>query len=235
MNQNSEINRVRNEYHLREIRLAKDDRYSIFNISALFALQQRERALLQLLKKHGIFSLTDKKILEVGCGSGGVLAQLINYGAASSNLVGIDLLSNRLKEAKHSIGGLGLSNADSRYLPFDQEQFDLVLQFTAFSSILDAQIKMELASEMLRVLKPDGLIIWFDFWLNPINNQTKGIRIPEIIRLFPGCDYDFIKVILAPPIARKLVPISWTLSCALEGVQLLNTHYLGVIRKNQGA
>jgi hypothetical protein len=38
-------------------------------------------------------------------------------------------------------------------------------------------------------------------------------------------------VTLAPPIARRLVPLSWMAAMALEKLSMLNTHYLGIIRK----
>jgi hypothetical protein len=83
---------------------------------------------------------------------------------------------------------------------------------------------------MLRVLRPSGLILWYDFWLNPVNPQTRGIRPAEIKRLFPNCRYEFHRITLAPPIARRLVPISWGLCLFLEGLKIFNSHYLVAIR-----
>jgi len=125
-----------------------------------------------------------------------------------------------------------LSNADGQRLPYLPEIFDLVVQFTAFSSILDPQLKQNMAAEMLRVLKPRGALIWYDFWWNPTNIQTKGIRFKEIRTLFPGCSLIIRRITLAPPIARKVVPISLSFAQALESFRILNSHYLVLIRKN---
>jgi hypothetical protein len=38
-------------------------------------------------------------------------------------------------------------------------------------------------------------------------------------------------VTLAPPIGRRSVPVSWIGSLLLEKLTVLNTHYLGLIRK----
>jgi hypothetical protein len=38
-------------------------------------------------------------------------------------------------------------------------------------------------------------------------------------------------VTLAPPLARRLVPLTWIGALALEGLRFLNTHYIGVFRK----
>jgi hypothetical protein len=39
------------------------------------------------------------------------------------------------------------------------------------------------------------------------------------------------RITLAPPLAARLVPVSWITALLLEKVRILNTHYLGVIRK----
>jgi hypothetical protein len=48
--------------------------------------------------------------------------------------------------------------------------------------------------------------------------------------LFPNCTYEFHKITLAPPLARRIVPISWILALLLEKLKIFNTHYLVAIR-----
>jgi hypothetical protein len=103
------------------------------------------------------------------------------------------------------------------------------MQYTALSSILDEAVRGNIALEMRRVLKPGGMILWYDFWVNPINPQTHGIRLAEIRRLFPDCVFEFHKITLAPPLARRLVPLSWGLALFLEGLRIFNTHFLVII------
>jgi ubiquinone/menaquinone biosynthesis C-methylase UbiE len=227
-----DLTRLRGEYARR--RAAPSDRYSAFNPAQLYALQQRQRALTALLRRHGIVSLAGKRILEVGCGDGGVLIEYLAYGAALPTLIGIDLLEDRLRDAQRRIPAFRLACADGQALPFPTASFDIVLQYTAFSSILDDRIKSDMASEMRRLLKPTGHIIWYDFWLNPTNPQTRGIRQPEIRQLFPDCAIAFSRVTLAPPIARRLVPVSWIAAAALERLALLNTHFLALIAPRAG-
>ena len=62
--------------------------------------------------------------------------------------------------------------------------------------------KHRIAAEMCRVLRPGGLILWYDFWINPLNPQTRGVRPVEIRAMFPGCEYRFKRITLASPIAR---------------------------------
>jgi len=87
---------------------------------------------------------------------------------------------------------------------------------------------------MLRVLKPDGLIVWYDFHVNnPKNRDVRGVKKQEIRELFPACQIELRRATLAPPIARTLASYSWLLCYLLERIPLLCTHYLGAIRKAQ--
>ncbi|MBI3162046.1 MAG: class I SAM-dependent methyltransferase [Chloroflexi bacterium] len=230
MSQPDDISRLRAEYEDRKKRFANSDVYSSFNVANLFAIQQRQRDILASLKRAGVTGLADKRILEMGCGGGGVLAEFLTYGARPQNLFGVDILRDRLAAARGRLSGSHFANADGSHLPFHPASFDIVMQFTALSSILDPDLRRDICRDMLRVLRPSGLILWYDFWLNPTNPQTRGIRPAEIKRLFPGCQYEFHKITLAPPIARKLVPVSWILALFLENLKIFNTHYLVAIR-----
>ena len=54
-------------------------------------------------------------------------------------------------------------------------------------------------------MKPDGIILWYDFiYNNPSNPDVKRVSKKEIINLFSGVDnIQFYKVTLAPPIGPK--------------------------------
>jgi ubiquinone/menaquinone biosynthesis C-methylase UbiE len=201
----------------------------MFNVSHLFAVQQRQRAALKILRKMGINSLLDLKLLEIGCGSGKILQEFLNFGMPSRNLYGLDLLMNRLFQAQDQSPLSQWVNADGQVVPFRSGSFDLVTQYTALSSILDPAIRERVAAEMLRILKPGGFIIWYDFWLNPVNSQTHGIRRAESRSMVPNCRLEFQKITLAPPLARRLVPVSWGLAFFLESLRIFNSHYLVVI------
>lgn len=205
--------------------------YSFFSKPYLFSMQQLKKDLISVLLKNGVSNLSGKEILEIGCGSGGVLLDYVTLGADSKALFGIDILHNRLIEARDKVPTAGLACSDAQYLPFPNLTFDITIQYTAFSSILDSSVKQNMALEISRVLRPGGLLIWYDFWLNPTNPQTKGIKLAEIRDLFPGFQISWKKVTLAPPIARKLIPISWIMGQILESTTLLNSHYLVLLRK----
>lgn len=231
MTHSDDISRLRTEYADRARRLAYSDVYSVFNQANLFAVQSRQRAVLAALHAHGLTDLSRLRILEMGCGSGGVLTEYLGFGAAPRNIFGVDLLPLRLGQAHSRLPGSNFYNANGASLPFLPGSFDLVLQYTALSSILDPELRSAICKDMLRVVRPGGILLSYDFWLNPVNKQTRGIRPKEIRELFPNCTCEFHRITLAPPIARSLVPYSWGLGLFLESLKFLNTHYLAVITK----
>lgn len=208
-------------------------RYSHFNPGHLFMVQERERRVLALLKERGFALLESKRILDVGCGRGGWLQDFVKWGARAENCVGVDLLRDRIAEARERCpSAMTFCCASAQRLEFPDASFDLVVASTFFSSILDLELKQQVAGEMLRVLRPSGAILWYDFFVNnPGNPDVRGIGKSEIRRLFAGCNATFRRVTLAPPLARRMAPYSWLVCYFLGQLRVLNTHYLALIRR----
>jgi ubiquinone/menaquinone biosynthesis C-methylase UbiE len=229
----SEIERIKGAYERRKTE-GKGELYSYFNQGNLFIIHQRETALIHSLKQLRLTDLSDRKILDVGCGSGGFLREFVKYGAKPQNLYGIDLLEERIEKARELNPNIHFRCGDASNLPYEDHFFDMVMQFTVFTSILDSGMKQKIASEMLRVLKADGTIIWYDYYVNnPWNPDVKGVNKKEIQELFPNRVLSLKRVTLAPPIARTLIPASTLLCLMLEKIPFLRTHYLGMIRRKQ--
>jgi ubiquinone/menaquinone biosynthesis C-methylase UbiE len=212
-------------------------RYSWFNAGHLFMMQERERWVLASLKQHGIGSLTTKNILEIGCGTGYWLREFIKWGAQPANISGIELLPDLVTKARQLCPeSVRIYCGNAAQLPFADATFDLVLQSTVFTSILDGWMKQQIAAEMLRVAKRGGQILWYDFHLNNRwNRDVRGIRRREIHQLFPGCQIQLRRLTLAPPLVRFLAPYSWMVCHLLGKIPWLCTHYLGVIQKGEDA
>lgn len=225
-----EAQRILAEYARREREIGRDF-YALEKPANLFARQGQARALRDALERAAAFPLAERRILEVGCGRGNWLATLEDLGARRALLAGCDLDAGRLADTRVRFAGADLQVADAARLPWPDASFDLVLQATMFTSILDPEVRVVVAREMRRVLAPGGTIFWYDFrYDNPANRNVRGVRAREIRRLFPGCSVDLARVTLAPPLARRLAPRSWLLALGLEQLGLLNTHYLGTIK-----
>lgn len=226
-----EVARIKDAYERRR-QAVPSDRYSLLNTAHRYMIQMRDNCILDAIKKHLSGSLEDTRILDVGCGSGGELRNIIRYGAMPENLHGIDLLPDRIETALRISPNIDFRCGSAEAIPYPNDMFDIVMQFTVFTSVLDMNMKKKIASEMLRVLKPQGLILWYDYHMdNPKNPDVRGVKKKEIHELFPDCDITLKRITLAPPLTRIIAPYSWLLCYLLEKLKVLNTHYLGVIKK----
>jgi ubiquinone/menaquinone biosynthesis C-methylase UbiE len=208
-------------------------RYSWFNRAHLLGMQEIEAAVLKALWRHGVTSLEDVRLLDVGCGTAVWIREFIKWGAQPQHIYGLDLLDDRILEAGRLCpAGVTLACGSAADLHFENSAFDLVLQSMLFSSVLDSEMRRRIAAEMLRVVKPNGLVLWYDHrYNNPRNADVRRITKEEMYELFPTCDIEFERLTLAPPLARLVAPRSSALYRALGSIPSLRTHYLAVIRK----
>jgi ubiquinone/menaquinone biosynthesis C-methylase UbiE len=185
-----------------------------------------------MLWRHGLADLSKARLLEVGCGDGWWLRKFVEYGADQRNLRGVELLPDRVERARVLSPNIQVTQGDASRLHMPDGSFDIVLQSTVFSSILDPAMRRAVASEMLRVLSPGGLVIWYDMRVdNPGNPDVRGVPRSEVEALFPGCVCRFRRATLAPPLARRLAPASRALCQLLSAFPFLLTHYLAFISK----
>jgi len=226
----AERERIAAYYHQRR-QAGLDRRYSLFEPGSLFRVQRFERDVLAALRRHGMTDLRRLRILDVGCGDGAFLRRLVSWGAETGNLAGVDLLPERVESARGTEPCLDVRQADASALPFPGEQFDLAFQLTVFSSILDPAMRRAVADEMVRVLRPGGAVVSYDFRFARDRQNTRPLRVAELRELFPGFAFDARRVTLVPPLARALARRSWLLCEVLEAIPVLRTHELVVLRK----
>ena len=229
-----EIERIRAEYRRRE-REIPTGFYDLSQPAPGFAYTRLLPVVMEAPGRAGKLPLARRALADVGCGDGMWLGQFVRWGADPAALRGIDLIETRIGAAGGRVPEASLVCGDARSLPWSDASFDVVTQFMVFSSILRASVKRRIADEMLRVLKPDGVILWYDSRRsNPRNPNTRALGAAEIGRLFPECDVRLRSVTLAPPLARRVVPLSRASGVLLESIPLLRTHFFGVIRKYPG-
>src|SRR5258708_27096902 len=97
-----------------------------------------------------------KRVLEIGCNTGygtKILSQIC------SEIVGVDLSVNALQVAAERYAGDNIEylRIDGITLPFEDAAFDLVISFQVIEHISNYETYL---SELKRVLKPDGLVIF---------------------------------------------------------------------------
>lgn len=204
-------------------------RYSLFDPAALAIHQERQRALIRLLARQGWPDLRGARILEVGCGSGGNLLDLLRLGAQAELLTGLELLPERAAAARARLPAAAqIIEGDALAAPIEPASQDIVLQATVFSSLLDDAFQQRLADALWRWLAPGGGLLWYDFVFdNPANRDVRGVPLSRVRQLFPqGRIVEAHRITLAPPLARAACRVSPRLYPLLNALPLLRTHRL---------
>jgi SAM-dependent methyltransferase len=191
-------------------------------------LQEREQAMLELLAAGGLPERAACRVVDVGCGAGSALADLLRLGFAPSHLQGVELIPERHALARKALpDAVQLHLGDATEAPIAAASQDLVLAFTVFSSLLDDGFQQRLADAMWRWLKPGGAALWYDFTVNnPRNRDVRGVPLARIKALFPGALPLARRVTLAPPLARAVCRVHPALYGLFNALPLLRTHRL---------
>lgn len=229
-NDSPEAQSVRERYARRPV---SDPRYSLLNPAALYALQERQRAMLQLFAALGFDDLETLRLLEIGSGDGGNLLDFLRMGFAPEHLSGIELLQERHDAARNRLpAGVALTCADATALALPAAAYDIVFQSTVFSSLLDDSFQQQLANVMWSTVKPGGGVLWYDFTVdNPRNPDVRGVPLARVRQLFPSPRMRVRRVTLAPPLSRTLAKVHPVLCGIANTLPLLRTHVLAWIEK----
>lgn len=217
----------------RYARRRADDLYSVLRPEVWLAMQERQRVLLRMLAHHADRRLEALRVLEIGCGSGSNLQELMRLGFDPANLVGNELLPERVAAARRSLPAVTEVHAgDALQLPFADGSFDIVYQSTVFTSLLDDDFQQRLAQRMWRWVRPGGAVLWYDFVFdNPNNKDVRGVPLSRVRDLFPQGRIDARRVTLAPPISRRAVRLHPLLYPLLNSLPLLRSHVLCWVEK----
>jgi ubiquinone/menaquinone biosynthesis C-methylase UbiE len=166
--------------------------------------------------------LENKRILDIGCGMGGIDILLVEkYGAAE--VIGIDVEKPVLEKAERYVQDAGLTEkisfvlVDPGPLLFEDASFDVVFTKDALLHISDKQM---LFSEIFRILKPGGLFVGGD-WLRGEYDKPS-----EQMKLFFELTYNEFDMVTLRDYEKKLT------DAGLSEIALLNRNewYLDVAK-----
>lgn len=135
-----------------------------------------------------------EKILEVGCGNGRNLQLLSDEGV---KLYGIDISNEGIKKASNRYIGL-FTCGSAKKLPFGDNSFDIVYSVHALEQMVG--IRKEVIDEIYRVLKPGGIYLCFEPFIQIQNkdgilyNIKADYNTGEIPRLLDETGFIFDKI-----------------------------------------
>lgn len=203
-----------------------DDRNDLTQPARHMAHQEKERAFLRLLGRWSRAQRQSMRVLEIGCGYGDNLLQFIRWGFSPENLVGNELLEDRSEAARQLLPAkTQILRGDACELDLEEQSFDIVLQSTVFTSILNDDFQRRLASRMWSLVAPGGGVLWYDFaYNNPKNQDVRGVSSSRIKQLFPDATGTTQRITLAPPLARFVTKIHPSLYGTLNTIPFLRSH-----------
>jgi|GEM_PF-450464 len=178
------------------------------NPEVLFQTLAMEAAVVRAFRSIPI-DLKSAKVLDVGCGGGGTLFQLIRLGFEIPNFTGIDIQEERLTQARKIYPHVNFIKGDATRMDFEDNSFDLVFESGMFATLPDDVVRQEIAQEMVRVCKPSGYFVLVDWWTpKPGDKNYKALTRKELNKLFLIGKYTELLSIhrgaLVPPIGRFL-------------------------------
>jgi len=232
MGEVDEVARIRGVYQRYQDDAAKLAQWSEANLGNQAIEDERTLLIRRLLAEAGLLPLTDRRVLDIGCGNGTELARMAEWGAAREDLYGIDLLDDVVRTARAQHPGVHIEVGNAERLEFPDESFDLVLLFTVLSSVLDEAMARHIGAEVRRVLVPGGGVVWYDLRCpNPRNRAVRPLRRAASERLFPGFAMRLLPATVLPPLARRLGRFTPVWYPRLARIGLLQTHYVGFLTK----
>lgn len=225
MSRETEVEAIRQRY----ARRSKEDdvaRMDPLNPANFLYRQEKERAFIRWLRASGLDPAT-ARLLEVGCGGGANLHQLLTLGFKPENLVGNDLLDAHAAVARASLPAAVQVHAGDASVLGLEGSFDVVMASTVFSSILDDGFQAALAAKMWGWVKPGGGVLWYDFtYNNPQNPDVRGVPLARVRDLFPAGQVTAWRVGLAPPVRRLVTRVHPQLYTMFNLTPALRTHVL---------
>ena len=168
------------------------------------------------------------KILDVATGTG---KQAFAFAEKGYDVTGIDLSEAMLKVAnkKNRYKNVNFQVADATNLPFEDHSFDVASVSFALHD-MPLTIREKVLKEMVRVTKPEGMIVIVDYALP--RNRIGRFLIYHFVRLYEREYYlRFIKSDLEALLRKSCIEIKEELRVLLGAVRILKGTKLPVRRE----
>ena len=149
------------------------------------------------------------RILDVGCGNGIGLIQMLRLGFDPKRMSGIDIDGERITQARERLPQADFQCASAEHMPYEHGAFDIVMESTMFVLMPSEETASRIASEMVRVTRPGGYLMLIDWrYSKPGSDVYRAMNKKRIAELFGvGRETEVVtreKGALVPPLGRRL-------------------------------
>jgi SAM-dependent methyltransferase len=177
-------------------------------------------------------------VLDVGCGAGCDIHELVRLRYDPAKVTGIDVLPERVASAKTLWPQGRFIHGDASRMEFTDGSFDLVFESTMFATLPDDVLSAGIAREMIRVCRPGGYLLLVD-WRTPKfgDPSYKALTRRRLANLFAvGRETSLLcasRGSLVPPLGRclsKWLPCAYFVVAAICPFLVAQVTY--VLKKN---
>lgn len=127
------------------------------------------------------------RVLDVGCGPGFYVAELLERVGVTGAVVGVDVSSDMLNLARSRCGGhanVTFMEASATALPLDDSSFDAALSVQVMEFVDDVDAAL---AELRRVLRPGGQVVLWDVdWSTVSWHSADPERMARVLRVWDG-------------------------------------------------
>ncbi len=145
------------------------------------------------------------RVLDLGCGHGNQLSELLGDGHAAEQLAGLELSPERVSAARRRLAGVDIQEGCGSRLPWPDHSFDRIVMSMVLSSIRSPKLRGDLAREAQRCLRPGGLLLIYELRvLRPFSRGLSAMPLARLTELFPEGERSHRSCTLLPPLLRRL-------------------------------
>lgn len=142
-------------------------------------------------------SITELSLLDMGCGSGGMLEFFKTQGFLSAHLYGADFSATRIKRAVSKYPEMSFQQADVTELDLDKKGFDLITSFDLFSHLSTEEQIIQGLTKVHEHLDDKGIFLWYDIhsddhYSPPADAESWGFSKDQMIQLSEKAGFELV-------------------------------------------
>ena len=150
-------------------------------------------------------SLETNRLLDLGCGSGGMIEYFISKGFLSKNITGLDFSKTRIAKAQTTYPEVNFMRGDALCLDLEEKDFNLITTFDLFSHFTTKEQIILGLNNVYKHLNDNGLFLWYDIYAEDhfspsANADSWGFNKKQMISLAKEAGFE---VVFYKPLFKK--------------------------------
>jgi len=139
----------------------------------------------------------NEKLLDLGCGSGGMVGYFMRNGFSGINTIGADYSKTRIEKAQLKYPDVRFVCADALLLDLEEKHFGLITSFDLLSHFKTKDQVITALNKIYNHLSDDGIFLWYDICSKnhfnaPENADSWGFNKEQMINLANEVGFELV-------------------------------------------